>query len=74
MEDRDIGSAFLFEDAQHIGVCLPIVDLQGASGALGDLDMGAEGALLFGEALLCRAEVVETGLPHHAHAIVRAHE
>lgn len=64
MEDGAVGGAFLAEDAQDVGVGLAVVDDQGLVVALGEFDVGAEGAFLGGHAFGAGAEVVEAGFAH----------
>ncbi|CAM5560200.1 hypothetical protein STENM223S_09518 [Streptomyces tendae] len=62
MEDGALGGALLLQDAQDVGVGVAVVDDEGLAVPFGDLDVGAEGALLGLLALGARAEVVEPGL------------
>ena len=70
MEDGALGCALLIEDGQDVVVGVAIVDDQGAVGALGQVDVPAKRFLLHGPAFGGRAEVVQAGLAHRAHATV----
>ena len=70
VQDRALGRALLVEDAQHVGVGVAVVDLQGLAEPLGEVDVPAEAVLLDGHALGAGAEVVEAGLTDDADAIV----
>ena len=48
VQDGVLGRPLLLEDAQHVGVGVAVVDLQGLAEPLGEVDVPAEAVLLHG--------------------------
>ena len=71
MQHRVLRRTLLVEDAQHVVVGVPVVDLQGLAETLREVDVPPEAVLLDRPPFRAGAVVVEARLADHPDAVVR---